>query len=439
MSAAPRGDLGRPELTRLQDERLTALLGEALPRNRFYARKFAAAGLDPAAVRRGADLARLPFTTKAELLADQAEHPPYGTVLTYPVGHYRRLHQTSGTSGRPLRWLDTEESWSRVVDCWVEVYRLAGVRPGERLFFPFSFGPFLGFWTAFEAAGRVGCLALPGGGMSTTARLRSLLDNAATVVMCTPTYALHLAEAARAEGIDLASSPVRAVIVAGEPGGSVPATRGRIEAAWGARVFDHTGMTETGPLAAECVAGPGGLHVLETEYIVEVIDPTTGRPVAPGAEGELVVTNLHRAGSPLLRYRTGDLVCIDPKPCPCGRPWVRLAGGVRGRADDMIVLRGNNVHPSAIEGIVRRFAEVVEYRVEVDESAALAALRIEVEPGDAAGGDALAARVAQAVRDELLFRAEVRAVAPGSLPRFDLKARRFVRKSAAGRAAGGRS
>jgi phenylacetate-CoA ligase len=416
-------------LTRLQSSRLTALLREALPGNAFYARKFAAAGIDPASVGAPADLARLPFTTKAELLADQEEHPPYGTALTYPVGRYRRFCQTSGTSGRPLRWLDTEESWSWMLDNWGTIYRFCGVRPGDRLFFPFSFGPFLGFWTAFDAAWRYGCLCLPGGGMSSGARLRFLRDNEATVVLCTPTYALRLAEAAREEGIGLRGSSVRALIVAGEPGGSIPATRGRIEEAWGARVFDHTGMTEVGPMAVECVANPGGLHMLETEFIVEVVNPATGEAVPPGTEGELVVTNLGRVGSPLLRYRTGDLVCIDPRPCPCGSTFARLLGGVRGRVDDMIVVRGNNVHPSALQMILHRFAEVAEYRIEVDRSASLPVLRIDVETHPAHDGGAVAARVAQAVRDELLFRAEVRAVPPGSLPRFEHKAQRFVRSA----------
>ncbi len=186
-------------------------------------------------------------------------------------------------------------------------------------------------------------------------------------------------------------------------------------------------MTEMGPLAVECVAGPGGLHVLETEFIVEVVDPATGEAVPPGTEGELVVTNLGRVGSPLLRYRTGDLVCIDSAPCPCGRTLARLLGGVRGRVDDMIVLRGNNVHPSALQTILHRFAEVAEYRIEVDRAGALPVLRIDVEAYPAHDGGAVAARVAQAVRDELLFRAEVRAVAAGTLPRFEHKARRVVR------------
>src|SRR5439155_10198869 len=147
-------------------------------------------------------------------------------------------------------------------------------------------------------------LSLPGGGMSSAARLRFLLDHRATVILCTPSYALHLAEVARSEGIDLAGSPVRMLIVAGEPGGSIPATRERIEAAWGARLFDHYGLTEVGPIAVECLENPAGLHVMERDYIAEVIDPTTTDPVPPGTVGELVVTNLGRLGSPLIRYRT---------------------------------------------------------------------------------------------------------------------------------------
>jgi phenylacetate-CoA ligase len=420
----------RTELTRLQEERLAALLREVLPQNRFYARKFARAGIDPDSLSGIADLSRLPFTTKEELLADQAQHPPYGTVLTYPIERYIRLHQTSGTAGRPLRWLDTPESWSRLLDCWRMMYQIAGITAADRLFFPFSFGPFLGFWTAFEAASRLGCLCLPGGGMSSGARLHFLVDNAATVVLCTPTYAMRLAEVAAAEGIDLSGSSVRKVIVAGEPGGSIPATRARLEAAWGARLLDHTGMTEAGPLGIECLEQPGGLHLLETECVAEVIDPEDSRSVPPGTPGELVLTTFDRPGSPLIRYRTGDLVCADPRPCPCGRALLRLDGGIRGRVDDMIVVRGNNLHPAALQTILHRFREVAEFRMEVDPSGTLPVLRVEVEPQPGAAENGLAARVGQAIRDELLFRAEVRLVPPGSLPRPELKARRLVRKTA---------
>ncbi len=270
--------------------------------------------------------------------------------------------------------------------------------------------------------------------MSSSDRQRFLLDNEATVVFCTPTYSLRLLEVAAAEGIDLARSPVRAIVVAGEAGGNIPGTRQRIEAGWGARVFDHNGMTETGPLGIECREGPGGLHLLETACWPEVIDPATGQAVPPGTQGELVVTTFRRTASPLIRYRTGDLVCVDSHPCACGRALVRLAGGIRGRIDDMVVIRGNNLHPAALQAILHRFAEVAEYVVEIDEQSALANLCITVEPVEGVDGVALAERVQRAIRDELLFRADVRAVPCGSLPRADMKARRWLRKSARGAA-----
>jgi phenylacetate-CoA ligase len=413
----------RASVSQSQAASLRALLAEIIPQNRFYSAKYQAAGVDVSAVQSLADLARLPYTTKVELLADQQVNPPYGTVLTYPRERYRRLHQTSGTSGKPLRWLDTAASWQAMLDIWKTIFQIVGIRSGDRLFFPFSFGPFLGFWTAFEAASRADCMCIPGGGLSSVARLRHLIDHEANVVFCTPTYALRLVEAAREEGIDLAGSSVRNLIVAGEPGGSIPATRQRIELAWGARVFDHHGLTETGPISIECPANPGGLHVIETGYIAEVIDPQTLEPLPPGQTGELVLTNLHRLGSPVIRYRTGDLVSVDLKPCPCGSPFLRLEGGIRGRTDDMILLRGNNVYPSALEAVIHRFPEVAEYRVEIEQSE----LRIQVEV-DAQSASRVTESLSHAIRNELLFRAEVIPVSPGSLPRAEMKSKRISRK-----------
>jgi phenylacetate-CoA ligase len=262
--------------------------------------------------------------------------------------------------------------------------------------------------------------------MSSVARLRFLLEHQVTVLFCTPTYALRLAEVARQHGLDLPSSAVKAVIVAGEPGGGIPGTRGQIESGWGARVFDHSGMTEIGSLGIECPENPAGLHLLETECLAEVIDPATSEPLAPGSTGELVLTNLGRWGSPLLRYRTGDLVRVGPRPCPCGRTWIRLEGGILGRTDDMIYLRGNNLYPSALEAVIRRFPEVVEYRVHVEQAKSMPVLRIEVEPLPTASANGLAERISRMVRDELLFRAEVMTVPTGTLPRFEMKARRIV-------------
>jgi phenylacetate-CoA ligase len=301
--------------------------------------------------------------------------------------------------------------------------------------FPFGFGPFIGFWIAFEAAADMGNLVLPAGGMTTMARLRYMLENEVTFICCTPTYALRMAEVAEAEGVDLPASSVRTLIVAGEPGGSIPATRGRIESAWGARVFDHPGMTEIGPWGFECVEAPGGVHVIESEFIAEVIDPTTMQPVPDGEPGELVLTNLGRTGSPLLRYRTGDQVRLTRRRCACGRWFARAEGGILGRLDDMMLIRGNNVFPAAVEGIIREFDEVAEFRMEVEHTGPMPGLRIEIEPRPlSAGGDPdlrdLPAKLTRAVRDRLLFTPRVELVKPGALPRFEMKAKRLVERNA---------
>ncbi len=403
--------------------KLLSVLGEAA-RSGFYSQKYAAAGVDPSSVRSLDDFHTLPFTTKAEIAADQSAHPPYGTNLSRPVREYSRVHQTSGTTtGRPLRWLDTAESWNWILDCWWLGFRdCVGLTRDDRVFFPFSFGPFLGFWAAFEAVTRAGHFAISGGGMPSTARLQTILEHRATVICCTPMYALHLAEVAEREKIDLANAGVRAVVVAGEPGGSLPAVRERIAAAWGARVFDHYGLTEVGPVAFETVDRPNEMRLLESEFFVEVIDPATG---VSAETGELVLTNLGRTASPLIRYRTGDLVTLNSKRDASGCR--SIAGGILNRADDMLHIRGNNLYPSAIEAVIRRFREVVEFRIVVDRSEALSDLRIEIEPAEGTDATKLVHAVGRAIRDDLLFRADVSAVAPGTLPRFELKSRRLVR------------
>lgn len=409
---------------------LRALLAATLPANRFYAAKFA--GLDPAVASLDDFRARVPFTAKAEIVADQRAHPPYGTNLAFPIERYTRCHHTSGTSGQSIRWLDTAESWSWLLDNWAETYRAAGVGAADRIFYAFSFGPFIGFWTAFESAARLGALRLPGGGMSSSARLRAIFEQHVTVLCCTPTYALHLAEVAGKEQLDLSRSPVRHLIVAGEPGGSLPAVRQRLEQAWpGARIHDHHGMTEVGPVTYECPATPCRLHVIERGYLAEVIDSETLRPVADGATGELVLTTLGRLGSPLIRYRTSDLVKplhFEHKPCACGSHELALEGGILSRADDMLIVRGINVYPSAFEEILRGVGGVIEYRVLVKEQAAMTELLVEVEP-DASVPDsaAFAAAIERRFHDALSLRVPVRAVAPGTLPRFEMKAKRWVR------------
>lgn len=425
---SPVDRLDRAALAALQARRLDAMLAVVSSHSAFYATKLAHAGLVRGHVWRWPDdLAAIPFTTKRELVADQTPDAPWGTVMTEPVEHYTRYSHTSGTTGRALRWLDTPESWQWSIDCWKAVYGGARVTHMDRVVFAFSFGPFFGFWTAFDAASQLGALCVPGGGLSSQQRL-SLIDAVRpTVICCTPTYALRLAEVAAQEypAAWLENIGVRVLIVAGEPGGNIPATRARIESAWGARVIDHHGLTEVGPVSFECWESPGYMHLNEAEFLCEVIDPTTGAPVPSGTAGELVVTNLGRVANPVIRYRTGDLVIRDETPCACGRTFARLRGGVVARVDDMVTVRGVNVYPSAIEAIVRGFPSVTEFRTTIADEGALRSARLDIESNGPLP-EADAQQVAAALRDAIGLTVTVRCVEAGTLPRPEMKSRRFV-------------
>jgi phenylacetate-CoA ligase len=428
----PPENLTRAELLRLQHEKLRTLVRLARAQNPFYQRKWAGLHLREDVEEPQALLQQLPFTTKAELVADQQAAPPYGTNLTFALERYIRCHQTSGSTGATLRWPDTRESWAAMLDAWAQIFRAAGVTARDRLFFAFSFGPFIGFWSAFESAERLGCFCFPGGAMNSEARLRALLDNHCTVLLCTPTYALHLGQEARAAGLDLNASRIRLIITAGEPGGSVPAVRARLSHLWhGARVFDHHGMTETGPVTYECPARPGVLHVMENAFVAEVVDPATGQPGV--REGELVLTTLDRLGSPAIRYRTGDRVRLAPAGvCECGRHLLGLEGGIIGRADDMVIVRGVNVYPAAVDNLIRGFKDVAEYRVHLLQTGALPELMVEIEPApEVRHPETLAQRLRCAFHTALGLRVPVRLAPQGSLPRFEMKSRRWVKSAAA--------
>ena len=416
--------LPRARLEQLQDRQLRAMMREMLESNRFYRRKLHAVG-----IRKPVPLSHirdLPFTLKSELSQDQVDHPPFGTNLTYPLERYTRLHQTSGTTGTPIRWLDTPESWLAYQEEWGYVYRGAGVGPEDRIYVAFSFGPFIGFWGAFDGAHHIGSLAMTGGGQTTEQRLIAMRDLRPTVLVCTPTYALRLAEEAVRLGIDTRKLGIRVTVHAGEPGAGIPATRRRIQQAWGSKAYDHVGMTEVAAYGFECREQLGP-HANEGYYIIEVIHPETGEAVTEGGRGEVVLTTLRRVGSPLLRYRTGDLAEVTRKKCGCGRTFALLRGGILGRADDMITVRGINVFPSAIENILRRFPEIVEFQGEVVMEREMQELLLRVETScDGAGPhESLEQRIVTAMRTTLNLRPIVQFVAPGSLPRFELKARRF--------------
>ncbi len=406
-----------------QLSRLNALLREILPRNRFYAEKLSmltphALADPPGPLRSIDDVGQLPFTFKDEL----ANAPGDGRLaanLTYPMERYTRYHQTSGTHGRPLPVLDTPDDWQWWINCWQFVLDAAGIETSDRVLMAFSFGPFIGFWSAFDAVLARNCLVVPGGGLTTLARLELLRTAKITVVFCTPSYALHMAEIAAEHQIDVSELDVRQLVLAGEPGGSIPATRARLEQTWKACVLDHSGASEVGPWGFGDLRGRG-LFINEHDFLPEFLSVESGTPASDGELSELVLTNLGRAGSPIIRYRTGDLVRPTWQHEGDNR-FVFLRGGVLSRADDMMVIRGVNVFPTSIEQILRSFPEVVEYRMTVRTVAEMDHLLVEIE-------DRLHApeRVAQELQLRLGLRVEVRTVTPGSLPRVEGKGKRFI-------------
>jgi phenylacetate-CoA ligase len=407
--------LDRPALNAYQLDRLNNLLAEILPRNTFYQHKLAGY---PTKLDNLDQLASLPFTTKEEL-QPQPDSEPFAFNRTYPIEQYVRCHQTSGTRGRPLVVLDTAEDWRWWNDAWQYVLDAADVRSTDRALLAFSFGPFIGFWSAFDALIARGTLVIPGGGLSSAARLETLRGTKATILLCTPTYALHLVEVAAEHKFNLKQLSVKKIIVAGEPGGSVAATRERVETAWDAQLIDHAGATEVGPWGFADADGKG-LYVNEAHFIPEFLSVATGHPAQSGEPSHLILTCLGRSGSPVIRYRTGDIVCPTwPTGASCN--FVLLEGGIIGRADDMMIVRGMNVYPTAVEHIAFSFPEVVEYRLTARKHGAMDELFIEVEDRLQ-----LPARIADELQLRLGLKINVRCVPPLSLPRFEGKGRRFV-------------
>jgi phenylacetate-CoA ligase len=407
--------LDRAALEALQLDKLNRLMAAVLADNSFYQHKLSGC---PSQLESLKQLVELPQTTKEELQPPAGEEP-FATNRTYPLDRYVRCHQTSGTRGRPLVVLDTADDWQWWIDAWQYVLDAAQVAPHDRVLLAFSFGPFIGFWSAFDALTARGALVIPGGGLSSLARLEMMRFSGVTTLLCTPTYALRLAEVASENKINLSRLPVEKIIVAGEPGGSVPATRARLEAAWQARVVDHGGATEIGPWGF-ADAGGQGLHVSESHFIAEFISIESGHPAQEGELSHLVLTTLGRTGAPVIRYRTGDVV-RPGWPTSGKSRFVLLEGGILGRADDMVIVRGMNVYPTAIEQILHSFPEIVEYRVTVRRCGQLDELMVEVE-------DHLQqpARIADELRLKLGLKIEVHCVPAMSLPRFEGKGRRFV-------------
>lgn len=422
----------REELEALQVRKLRNLVAWADAAVPWQSKRLRDAGVTAESITGLQDLRRIPLMTRDEWMEGQLQHPPYGPNLAAPPERAIRYHMTSGTTGRtPIRVLDSMRDWEWIAEMWCYGLWGFGVRPSDIVFVAFGYSTFIGFWGLHYACEKIGALVLPGGAMTTEQRVKQIVEMGATVVCSTPTYALRMAQEAKNLGIDLAGSSVRRVILSGEPAGSIPATKRLIESEWGAKAGDTAGMTELGTIMIfECAQQPGGTHIIEDNYIEEVLEPDGDRPVPYGEMGERVVTSFGRGFIPVLRYRTRDLVVRVPASrCPCGRTWDLYEGGIRGRVDDMKLVRGTNVYPRAVEAIVREHPEIDEFQIHLYTAEGI---RDEIEvlveiPDPGVDADRILAQLAKELAEAHEgLRFGVRRVEVGTLPRFELKAKRVL-------------
>jgi phenylacetate-CoA ligase len=432
----------KPELETMPREKLLAYqlelfrkqMAYVYARAPFYRKKFDEAGVRPEDIRTLEDVSRVPLTAKEELRLSQERHPPYGDFHCISPEEGVRVFQTTGTTGTPVRSLLSKRDWLETY-CDQFMYYLYGygITKKDIIFIPFNYGLYLAWWGIHSSFEQGGVLVIPGGGQSSEDRIKNILEWKPTVVCGTPTYMLFLGEVAKKMGVDLSKTTIRIVITAGEPGAQVPSTKRKIETTWGAKNYDDIGSTEISNFGFECVA-QRGTHVIESMFLSEVIDPQTGKPLQPGQEGELVLSNLCCESMPLIRWRMGDIVKFDCQECDCGRTFLRLEGGILGRADDMFQFGGVNIFPSAIENFVRGTGAFSnEYQVIAPKMGSGKHLRIRVEPSSPAISRDEMDQAVKAFKDVFKFRIgvtpDVEVVKIGELPRFEGKAKRVIREA----------
>lgn len=431
----------RPELETMPRERLLEYqldlfrkqMAYVYKKAPFYRKKFDDAGISPEHIKYIDDVRKVPFTTKEELRKSQEEHPPFGDFLCIPPDEGVRVFQTTGTTGIPVRSLLSKRDWLEIYyEQFMYFMYGYGITKSDIIFIPFNYGLYLAWWGIHTSFEKAGVLVIPGGGQSSEDRIRNILEWKPTVVCGTPTYMLYLGEVAKRMGVDLSKTPVRIVITAGEPGAQVPSTKKLIETIWGAKNYDDIGSTEISNFGFECVCQKG-THVIESMFLAEVIDPNTGKNLGPGEEGELVLSNLCCESMPLIRWRMGDIVKFDINPCECGRTFLRLDGGIIGRADDMFHFGGVNIFPSAVENFIREIKEFSnEYQLIVPKMGSGKHLRIRVEPSSPTISKEEIESAIKRFKEKFKFRIgltpDVEIVNIGELPRFEGKAKRIIRE-----------
>ena len=423
--------LPQEEIRRIQLQKFRRIFKWAYENSRFHRRLYQEAGIKPEDIRSFDDICHVPTVEKSMMRPIQRKDPfPYGDALCVPLEDVTEFRQTSGTTGQPVYQPDTWADWEWWAECWAYILWAQGYRPADRVFIPFGYNVFVAFWAGHYGAEKIGCEVVPGGVLDTKARILKIQELRPTAMMATPTYVLGMADTARNKmGLDPSKMNINKITCAGEPGASIPSTKRRMEEAWGAKVYDHAGATEIGAWSYECTAQPGGLHVNEGFFLVEIIDLDTGQPIEePGRQGKMVITAFDRTAQPCIRFDSKDIIQWAEEPCECGRTFRLIKGGVIGRADDITKVKGVLLAPSAIEEVVRSIKGLSdEYEVIVDKKGDVdqITLKIELLPGYEAERERVEAELKDQLRvkTNLGYRLEFHEY--GSLPRYEVKARRF--------------
>lgn len=420
------------ELRKLQLFKFKRIFKWAYENSRFHRKLYDEAGVRPEDIKSMKDIARVPKVEKSMMRDIQRKDPfPYGDSLCVPLTDVTVFHQTSGTTGQAIYQADSWQDWDWFSECWACILWAQGYRSTDRVFLPFGYNVFIAFWAAHYAAEKIGCEVVPGGVLDTTARILKIQEIKANAIMATPTYILGMAETAKTKmNIDPASLGITKITCAGEPGASIPSTKERIEKAWNAKVYDHAGATEIGAWSFECVAQSGGTHVNEAMFLVEIEDVETGEIIEePGRSGKMIITALDRMAQPCVRFDSKDIIEWDPKSCPCGRTFRMVRGGVQGRSDDITKVKGVLLSPTAIEEVVRGIDGLGdEYEVVVDKLGDIdrIKLKVEVMPGAEDKVKAIEAELKDQLRLKTNLGYRLEFYDFGKLPRYQVKARRFI-------------
>lgn len=423
--------LPQEKIKRLQLNKFKRIFEWAYDRSKFHRALYERAGVKPADIRSFEDIRRVPKVEKADMRDIQRKDPfPYGDALCVPLEEVTAFRQTSGTTGQPVYQPDTWQDWEWWSESWCYILWSQGYRPDDRVFIPFGYNVFVAFWAGHYAAEKIGCEVVPGGVLDTAARVLKIQELKATALMATPTYILGMAATAKNKmGLDPSTMTIKKITCAGEPGASIPSTKKRMEEAWGARVYDHAGATEIGAWSYECEAQPGGMHVNEAFFLVELEDVATGEIIEePGRRGKMIITALDRQAQPCIRFDSKDIIEWSPEPCPCGRTFRVIPGGVLGRSDDITKVKGVLLAPSAIEEVVRGVAGLGdEYEAIVDKSGDVdrITLKVELSPEGEGQRKDVEAQLIDQLRLKTNLRYNLEFHKYGSLPRYEVKAKRF--------------